>query len=200
MTTLQRAQILGVLGVLGSLFWLGLNTLLSPDWGPPGSARYLGYEAVNRLWSLGFAGMLCGYAGLYQRYALRGSRPGRVGFRLAAIGLVLMMAGNVAEFWLFSEQAYGEINGRNLAWIGVLLGMLAALIGAGLMGAAGLRQRQQLLPRWSALLFLSALPATIILILTAVALMGLPLVIASVAAGALAAWPGTAALAAQEAS
>jgi hypothetical protein len=68
-------------------------------------------------------------------------------------GLFVMMAGNVAEFWFFSEQAYGEINGRNLAWIGVLLGLLAALIGLLILGLAA--RRQGSLPQWSGLVFCS---------------------------------------------
>src|SRR3972149_6715537 len=40
----QRARLLGLAGILGGLFWLSLNTVLSPDWGPPGSSNYLGSE------------------------------------------------------------------------------------------------------------------------------------------------------------
>jgi hypothetical protein len=180
-------QLLGVLGLLGSLFWLSLSTFLSPDWGPPGSTNYLGYETLSRLWAPAFALMLCGYLGLYQRHALHASRLGRVGFRLAVSGLALMIAGNVAEFWLFTELPYGALNARSFAWIGVLLGMLALLSGAALLGLAALRS--QSLPRWSGLLFVLALPATLLLILAAVELMSLPIVIISAVAGALAAWP-----------
>lgn len=45
--TIQRTQALGLLGILGSLGRLSLNTVLSPDWGPPGSPNYLGYETIN---------------------------------------------------------------------------------------------------------------------------------------------------------
>jgi hypothetical protein len=194
----QRNQVLGLLGVLGSLLWLSLNTVLSPDWGPPGSTNYLGYETVNRLWAPAFALMLCGFVGLYQRYPLRRTRLGRVGFRLAVTGLVLMLAGNIAEFWLFSAQPYGELNGRNLAWIVVLLGMLSVLIGAGLFGLAGLRHAS--LPRWASGLFLLALPAALIFIVSVVELMSVPLVGAGLLAGALAAWPSAGALTAKGSS
>jgi hypothetical protein len=186
------AQVLGVLGVLGSLFWLSLNTVLSPDWGPPGSANYLGYQTVNRLWAPAFALILCGYVGLVQRYSLRAVRGGRIGFVFIVTGLLMMMAGNVAEFWFFSEQAYGAINGRNLAWIGVLLGLLAVLIGLLILGLAA--RRQGSLPQLSGLVFLLALPATVLVIPINVSLMGLPFVVSGAVAGALAAWPQSAAV------
>jgi hypothetical protein len=194
--SLQRHQILGGLGILGSLFWLSLNTLLSPDWGPPGSARYVSYETTNRLWALAFAGMLCGCLGLAARYRLAQSRLGRVAQRLAAGGLLVMIAGNMAEFWLFSQQAYGELNGRNLAWIGVLLGWLTTLTGLGLLGLAIWRGR--FLPVWSGVLLALALPATIALIISsAINWMGWPLIIATALVGGLAAWPEAAPLAAK---
>jgi hypothetical protein len=134
------APIFGVLGVLGSLVWLSLNTVLSPDWGPPGSANYLGYQTVNRLWALAFALILCGYLGLVQRYPLRGVRGGRIGFGFIVTGLIMMMAGNIAEFWFLTELPFGQLNMRACAWIGVLLGMLGLLIGAAVLGLAGWRQ------------------------------------------------------------
>jgi hypothetical protein len=186
--SLQRNQILGGLGILGSLFWLSLNTILAPDWGPPGSTRYLGYETANRLWALAFAGMLCAFIGLRSRHSLAQSRLGRAALRFAFIGLLVMIAGNIAEFWLFSQQAYGQLNGRNLAWMGVLLGWLAVLTGLCLMGLCILRQR--FLPSWSGMLLLLALPVTIALIIRrAISLMGLPLIVAVVLVGGLAGWP-----------
>jgi hypothetical protein len=184
---LNHVQLLGVLGVLGSLFWLSLNTIFSPEWGLPGSANYIGYQNVNRLWAPAFVMILCGYIGLYQRYRLRVMRGGRIGFGCIVTGFIMMMAGNIAEFWLFSEQAYGQINGRNLAWMGVLLGLLAVLIGLLILGLAGLRHG--VLPAWSGLVFLLALPATILAIPISASLMGLPFLVAGAASGAMAAWP-----------
>ncbi len=194
-----RQQILGGLGILGSLFWLSLATV-APDWGPPGSTRYLSYEAINRMWALGFAGMLCGCLGLGARYPLARSRLGRVALRFAVGGLLVMIAGNITEFWLFSQQAYGELNVRNLAWMGVLLGWLATLSGLCLLGLATLRGRQRFLPPWVGALLMLALPATVLLILgKAISLMGLPLIIAMLLVGGLAARPGARAVARPEA-
>ena len=193
----RGAQFLGLLGVLGSLFWLSLNTIFSPDFGFPGSADYLGYQTINRLWAPAFALILCGYLGLYQRNTLRQLGRGGIGFGLIVTGLGVMIAGNVAEFWFFSDQPYAQINGRNLSWMGVLLGLLAVLIGLLILGIA--IRRSGVLPRWSSLIFVLALPATVFMIVLNPSLMGLPFVAAAILAGALAAWPRPAASLAQEA-
>ena len=186
--TMTRPQVLGGAGLLGALFWLSLNTVLSPEWGPPGTTRYLSYEAANRLWALAFAGMLCGLVGFGTRFPLAHSRPGRVAQRLAVAGLLVMIAGNIAEFWLFSQQAYGELNGRNLAWLGVLLGWLATLSGLLLTGLAIWRER--FLPYWIGALLILALPATLLIIFSsAISLMGWPLILAVLLVSGLAIWP-----------
>ncbi len=158
---LQCVNGLGLLGLLGSLLWLGLNTFLSPDWGPPGSANYLGYETINRLWAPAFALMLCGYVGLSQRYPVRAIRLGRAGYRLTVLGLVMMIAGNIAEFWFFSALPYGALNARSWAWITVLVGMLILIIGMALMGLAG--YRAQALPVWGSVIFLLLPPMLLLM-------------------------------------
>ncbi|MEP7356384.1 MAG: hypothetical protein ABI847_04040 [Anaerolineales bacterium] len=150
------AQLLGVLGVLGSLLWLSLNTLLSPDFGYPGSTDYLGYQTINRLWAPAFALMLCGFVGLYQCHPLSQARSGRLGFRLATAGLVVMAVGNIAEFWFLTELPYGQLNMRAFAWIGLLLGMLSLLIGTSLLGLAG--WRHQVMPAWGSAVLALGLP------------------------------------------
>jgi hypothetical protein len=185
--TIQRAQGLGLLGILGSLGWLSLNTVFSPDWGPPGTSRYLGYETINRLWAPAFALVLCGYVGLYVRYPLREARAGHVGFRLVVGGMLLMIAGNIAEFWFLTQQGYGDLNARAFAWISVLLGWLVVGIGLLVIGVSGVRHRS--LPRWPAWVFILAPPVWLVLLFTRVEWMGLPFVVTGVVAGALAAWP-----------
>lgn len=187
-----RVILLGWLGGLGSLLWLGLNSVLSPDWGPPGSTSYLGYETINRLWAPCFALMLCGFVGLYQRYLLRTARLGRVGFRLAAAGLVVMIAGNVAEFWFFSELPYGTLNARAWAWISVLLGILALMIGATLLGLAGLREHT--LPLWGRVTF-ALVPVVFVVLFFAqlIEAAWMALAVLGLAASAMASWPAGAA-------
>ena len=189
--SIQRARLLGLVGILGGLFWLALNTVLSPDWGPPGSSSYLGYETISRLWAPAFAGMLCSFVGLNGRYRLGAGRLSRFAYRLTVVGLVVMILGNVAEFWLFTELPYGAMNARSLAWISVLLGWLTLLIGVCLLALAGLQRR--LWPAWSGILLALALPASLVLIFTVTDWMGWPLIIAVVLAGGLAAQPAPAA-------
>jgi hypothetical protein len=194
---MTRQQILGAAGLLGALFWLSLNTVLSPEWGPPGTTRYLSYEAANRLWALAFAGMLCALIGFGARFPLTHSRLGRAAQRLAVAGLLVMLAGNIAEFWLFSQQPYGELNGRNLAWMGVLLGWLSTISGLSLIGLTIWRER--FLPRWSGALLMLTLPATLLIIFSsAISLMGWPLILAILLVGGLAAWPSAPATARPE--
>ena len=181
--SLTRPRVLGLIGIAGSVVWLALNTVLSPDWGPPGSGNYLGYETINRLWAPCFAAMLTGFAGLFARYPLAG-RLGAVARALVVAGLLAMIAGNVAEFWFFTNQAYGELNARSFAWIGVLLGMLSLLIGCLLSGLAGWRGR--IWPRGISLMFLLALPVTLLLMFAAQSIMFIMLPLIGVLAGGLA--------------
>ncbi len=185
----RYSRLLGVIGLAGALFWLALGTVLSPDWGPPGSGNYLGYETINRLWAPSFAAMLAGYLGLFARYPLSG-RLGRTARITIVGGLAAMIAGNVAEFWFFTDLPYGAINARSLAWILVLLGMLSLLIGGALLGWAGLRRR--LWPPWASWALVLALPLTLILVFTGQSLMFIALPLASLLAGGLAlGWPNT---------
>lgn len=55
----------------------------------------------------------------------RGSR--RVA-AIGALGSLMMLAGNVGEFWVFSEASYASA-ARNLSWFTFLLGALAAIVG-----------------------------------------------------------------------
>lgn len=182
--TTARPRILGVIGLAGALFWLALNTVLSPDWGPPGSGNYLGYETINRLWSPAFAAMLAGYLGLFARYPPLGGL-GRAAQIAIVGGLAAMIVGNVAEFWFFTDLSYGEWNARSLAWMLVLLGMLSLLIGGALLGLLGFRQRHW--PAWASALLLLALPVTLGLVFTGQSLMfiAVPFVAALAAALAL---------------
>jgi hypothetical protein len=195
----HRPQWLALLGILGSLLWLSLNTVLSPDWGPPGSSNYLGYETINRLWASAFALMLCGYATLYARYPLSRARLGRTGFGLVVAGLVVMTAGNIAEFWFFTNQPYGVLNIRALAWISVLLGMLALLGGRTLLGVAARRQRS--LPGWAGGIF-AFLPPLFLVAFFAQSFQSAWLILAvfGFTAAGLAAWPSSGRAARKEAA
>jgi hypothetical protein len=159
--TAQR--LLSLAGIAGGVYWLLLIAVFSPDWGPPGSARYLDYEAFNRAWPPGLLLMLAGWIGLQRRFGLS-----RAGLWLNGLGFGLMVAGNVAEFWLFSDQPYAAgFNGRNLAWSAFLLGWLLHLIGALVWGSAGRLPPKPPanggLPAWAAALLILLLPASFVL-------------------------------------
>ena len=68
-----------------------------------------------------------------------------------------MIAGNVAEFWAFTEEPYGTGSLRDTAWALFGLGLFAFYLGSVLFGVATLRAR--ILPRSGALLLLIWFPA-----------------------------------------
>ncbi|HEV2093833.1 MAG TPA: hypothetical protein VGR18_11775 [Rubrobacter sp.] len=75
---------------------------------------------------------------------------GRAGLVVALVGLAVMIGGNVAEFWAFSEEAYGPSTLRDSAWMLFGLGMVAFYVGTVLFGIGTLRARA--LPGLGALL------------------------------------------------
>jgi len=125
------AAVLG--GVLWALWYVGVYTtgLVVP--------RYEGYEGYNRLMPfvlvLLLAGLTGAYAQLRRNHTLASSAGldpvqrrlygwiGLVGFVLAALGLLVMIAGNVAEFWAFTDEAYGRGTLRDYSWMAFGLGM-----------------------------------------------------------------------------
>ena len=151
-TPIRSGGLVGMFGgALWALWYVGV---------PLVGERYESYETYNRLMPvvllLLMAGLACYHAaqrGLY-------GRPGTVGFIACFVGLVLMVVGNVAEFWLFTTQAYAEANGRQASWGVFLLGMLLLAIGSALFGVATMRAR--VLPRLGGLLLVVWLPAGIL--------------------------------------
>ncbi len=150
-------RLLALAGVLGGLFWIAIG-LFPPDWGPPGTRAYEGYQLWNRLWTPTLLLMALGFAGLF--LALRPSltRWARGGLVAALIGLALMAAGNFAEFWIFTTESYAGV-GRNASWMMFLLGTLVMLIGATITGLA--LSRTNLIPKWLAVLLALMLPLVI---------------------------------------
>jgi hypothetical protein len=58
---------------------------------------------------------------------------GWMAWLLGLAGSLLVLAGNVAEFWLFTSRSYGD-SARNLAWGSFVLGVALLLI-AGILAA-----------------------------------------------------------------
>jgi hypothetical protein len=107
---------------------------------------------------------------------------------VAVVGLALMLAGNVVEFW-----AAGGIREQMTAldpagWIGYSLGYLLLAVGLALVGVASLRAKP--FPRWNALPLLMGLPVlpiypTVTSGNTVGALLAVPLGLGWVALGSL---------------
>jgi hypothetical protein len=121
-TSPSRLGGLLAVGGFAATVWYFFGPLGSVGWGYPGTEAYLAYERANRLASVPLLIHLAGWALLVRA---------RVSRRVAAIGAVgslMMLVGNVGEFWIFSEESYASVV-RNLSWLTVLVGALAAIVG-----------------------------------------------------------------------
>ena len=134
----------GLAAILGSVLWVlwAAGQLQGfGGGGGPGSASYERYEFFNRLFPLPLAPVVVGFAGLHA--VQRGSydRLRTVGFAIVLVGFALVIAGSVAEFWLFSDQPYGQPNGRNASWMLFLLGHPILATGTLIFGIATMRSQ-----------------------------------------------------------
>jgi len=150
-------RIFAIAGALGGIAWI-LIGLFPPDWGPPGTRAYAGYQLWNRLWTPTLLLMALGFAGLFRVLRPSLTRWARGGFVTMLIGWALMAAGNFAEFWIFTTESYSGV-GRNLSWMTFLLGLLVMLMGATVAGLA--LSRTNLIPKWLAVLLALMLPLVI---------------------------------------
>ena len=125
-------------GVLWALWTVGFNFV---GYGQPGTAAYERYEAYNRLLPLVLLPVMAGFLGLHAAQRRSYGWLGRAGFVTALLGLALVAAGSVGEFWVFTAQPYGEPNGRDASWAIYLLGHLVLAVGSVLMGIAGVRAK-----------------------------------------------------------
>lgn len=111
---------------------LGAATLAGPavpdqHWGTRGAV-------INGLGLLAFAAMAVGLELLAPLLELR--RLGRIGIRTAQLGLVLMCVESIAS----------QVHGGNTLGVVFMLGLLATVIGLGLVSVDGLRRRRWLAP------------------------------------------------------
>jgi hypothetical protein len=177
----------GLLGIAGGAAWIAVASFM-PAWGPPGTAQYEKYEAAAQLWVFTFALMAIGFLGLTARYRFGATILGKAGAAIVMIGFVAMMAGNVAEFRIFSGLPYDPDNARTAAWLAVLAGLFTVLIGVFMLGVEALLRGR--LPQWAGVGLVSVLPA-VILAFAWEPLFPWPLGLAAVLAGGLAVWPGS---------
>ncbi len=125
-------------GVLWALWTVGFNFV---GYGEPGTPAYERYEAYNRLLPLALLPVVVGFLGLHAAQRRSYGWLGRAGFVTALVGLALVVAGSVGEFWVFTMQPYGEANGRDASWTIYLLGHLVLAVGSVLFGIATVRAK-----------------------------------------------------------
>lgn len=119
---------LGASSVLGGITVIPLMiAFVVTGFGEPGTAAYETYERLNRLMAVSLLLMSVGWLGARLEWP---SGYGRWAASVALIGSLTMVAGNVAEFWLFTDLPYGVTgNGRDLSWMAFSLGSLVMDIG-----------------------------------------------------------------------
>ena len=110
--------------------------------GTPDDAYSLYGRMVFPICSLSLVSLL----GLRTRLALRTDRAAERAFRMALVGLMMSLAGNVSDYWLGREVLGQYLWGFGFM-IGTLLGTLVYKVGAVLLGRAGLHTGSLL--RWS---------------------------------------------------
>jgi len=131
----------GLAAMLGGVLWpLWAGVEQSVEWGQPGSTAYEHYELINRLLPIALLLVVAGFIGLHAAQRSRYGRIGTVGFATVLVGLVLITAGSVGEFWVFSDESYVGA-GRNASWMLFLLGHPVLAIGTLLFGIASVRAK-----------------------------------------------------------
>jgi hypothetical protein len=141
----------GLAAMLGGVLWAMCGVVeQSVGWGEPGSAAYERYELINRLLPFALLPVVVGFIGLHAAQRRRYGRLGTAGFATGLVGFMLITAGSVGEFWLFSDQSYEGV-GRNASWALFLLGHLVLVIGILLFGIATVRAK--VFPQEAAMLF-----------------------------------------------
>ena len=154
-------RVAGVASIAGSLSGLLIELVLGREWGHPGTTQYESYELANRLLSVPLVLMAVGIVGVYAGYHARLRRPSTVGVSIILLGFVLMVVGNVAEFFVFTSQPYvAGFNGRNIAWMAFGLGILMVGSGGVILGITA--WRTDVLPGWVCLLLALYLPLSVV--------------------------------------
>ncbi len=132
-------------GVLWALWYVGVSLVGGT-----------GYGTYNRLMPVVLLLLAVGLLGVHAAQNGSHGRVGRAGFVVALVGLLVMIAGNVADFWVFAERGYGPASPKHNAWMLFGLGLFALYAGTVLFGVGTLRAR--VLPRSGALLLLIWFP------------------------------------------
>ena len=112
----------------------------SVEWGPPGTEAYDTYQMMNRLVTIPAVLLVVGVFGTGFQARSHLGTFGWVSWLLGLAGSLLVLVGNVAEFWIYTSRSYGD-EARNLAWGSFVLGV-ALLVTAAILGAVGASLRK----------------------------------------------------------
>jgi len=120
-----------------------------------------GEVVSNRLLTPALVGMLMGFVALLAVVRVPVKGPARIGMISLLAGLVLMICGNVAEYWFLYDLPHDGRQGfiRGIAFMTFLLGWLVLLVGLALVGVGLVREGRSDVTL--GVLLLSALPLTI---------------------------------------
>ena len=106
------------------------------EWEPPGTSAYDSDERANRILVIPWAVAAIAATVLWSPRVRHMRGAGRIPLGTGAVaGLLLIVAGNVTEFWALSETTYPD-DRRRTAWKVFLLGhgvLLAAAVGYGIL-------------------------------------------------------------------
>ena len=153
----RLAAFSGGAGWIGLILLGGIHDFWTSALGP------LNYERYNRLVTVPLLLFVIGWSVIHARYAKR-SMIAQATSWLTLFGFVLLLVGNVLEFWVVLLQSrylpfrLGGSDvwpGADLGWTLFLLGFVIVLVGLLLFGITALHAR--LLPRWNAVPLLSSI-------------------------------------------
>ena len=112
----------------------------------PGTSAYVSYETRSRLIPIPLLaiGVVAAYIHLHTTIG----RLGHIALFISLSGVALMIIGNVAEFWFFTDLAYGAINARSIAWSLFLVGSALLLLGIALLVVAAVSGKPNVEPEY----------------------------------------------------
>lgn len=118
----------GILSICGGVLWVIVKHLINQTPQP------FNYDDYNRMFTIPLLFMLISFIGFYTVYMKRLTKIARIAGKIGILGLVLLLLGNVLEFWvvLFQSKpnAYAAFsNGSSEVFIGSYLGWMIFCIG-----------------------------------------------------------------------
>lgn len=105
----------------------------SVEWGPPGTSAYNTYQTLNRLVTVPAVMLVVGIAASGWAARRRLGALGWLAWLIALSGSVLVLAGNVSEFWVFTTRSYSD-SARNISWALFVMGVILLVVGGILAG------------------------------------------------------------------